>query len=142
MNMVSESEARCHTRQLSMIFLFKCTSYSDKCGCHQPIYFASHDITKAPTRATVDTLSANNLKSTVTYSNPVVMTLAPKAVPTSMDWRRQQKVDTMMNAMTQNSTQFLAQLSQREHSAGIRQPGCPCCDPDNPANYVDSMMML
>jgi len=44
----------------------------------------------APTRATVDTLSANNLKSTVTYSNPVVMTLAPKAVPTSMDWRRQQ----------------------------------------------------
>jgi hypothetical protein len=71
----------------------------------------------------------------VSISNPNSATLKP----TAMDWRRQQKVDTMM---TQNSKQLLARLSQQEHAAGVRQAGCPCCDPDNPSNYVDSMMML
>lgn len=63
-----------------------------------------------------------------------------KPTPSAMDWRRQQQVNIMMT--NQDSTQLLAQLSQREHSAGVRQVGCPCCDPDNPSNYVDSMMML
>ena len=36
----------------------------------------------------------------------------------------------------------ISSLFQRQHAPGIRQPGCPCCDPDNPSNVVDSIMML
>jgi len=31
-------------------------------------------------------------------------------------------------------------LTQREHAPGIRRPGCPCCDPDNPSNHLDRIL--
>jgi hypothetical protein len=43
-------------------------------------------------------------------------------------------------AASSNAT--LNQLVEREHAPGIRKPGCPCCDPDNPRNVVDKMMRL
>jgi hypothetical protein len=39
-----------------------------------------------------------------------------------------------------NST--ISSLFDREHAPGIRKPGCPCCDPDNPAALADSFMMM
>jgi hypothetical protein len=57
--------------------------------------------------------------------------------PTSMDWRRQQSVNRAMSSQS-----IISQLSAREHPPGVRRAGCPCCDPDHPNNYVDSMMML
>jgi hypothetical protein len=33
-------------------------------------------------------------------------------------------------------------LSAREHAPGVRRRGCPCCDPDDPENAADMMMML
>ena len=36
----------------------------------------------------------------------------------------------------------ISQLFNREHAPGIRQPGCPCCDPDNPNNVLDKMMSM
>ena len=36
----------------------------------------------------------------------------------------------------------ISQLFNREHAPGIRQPGCPCCDPDNPDNVLDKMMTM
>jgi hypothetical protein len=36
----------------------------------------------------------------------------------------------------------ISKLFDREHAPGIRAPGCPCCDPDNPSNILDNMMML
>ena len=32
-----------------------------------------------------------------------------------------------------NNSNLLARLAQREHAPGMRQPGCPCCDPDHPS---------
>lgn len=37
---------------------------------------------------------------------------------------------------------LLSQLAEREHAPGIRRPGCPCCDPDNPSLVVDQLMQL
>lgn len=36
----------------------------------------------------------------------------------------------------------ISSLFEREHAPGIRKPGCPCCDPDNPAALADSFMMM
>jgi len=41
-----------------------------------------------------------------------------------------------------SSASILSRLSAREHAPGVRRPGCPCCDPDNPSNVVDQMMLL
>ena len=61
------------------------------------------------------------------------------------EWRRRNKMEAQINSDFQVSTSqgIIQQLSEREHHAGgIRRPGCPCCDPDNPSNVVDNMMML
>jgi hypothetical protein len=43
---------------------------------------------------------------------------------------------------TSNNNHDISQLFNREHAPGIRQAGCPCCDPDNPSTIVDKMMMM
>lgn len=59
------------------------------------------------------------------------------ATKSMTDWKRQQNIDKTMTSQS-----IISQLAEREHAPGVRRPGCPCCDPDNPNNYVDSMMML
>lgn len=39
-----------------------------------------------------------------------------------------------------NPTRSISNLFNREHAPGIRQPGCPCCDPDNPNDIIGNMM--
>lgn len=41
-----------------------------------------------------------------------------------------------------NSATIMGQLGERLHAPGIRRPRCPCCDPDNADNMIDSMMAL
>lgn len=48
----------------------------------------------------------------------------------------------IQSALNPSSGNNISKLFEREHAPGIRQPGCPCCDPDNPSNLVDTMMML
>lgn len=60
-------------------------------------------------------------------------------IPSTMDWRRQQTVEKEVTASSQS---IISRLAEREHAPGVRMAGCPCCDPDNVSNYVDSMMML
>jgi hypothetical protein len=48
----------------------------------------------------------------------------------------------IQSALNPSSSSSISKLFEREHAPGIRQPGCPCCDPDNPSNLVDTMMML
>ena len=36
----------------------------------------------------------------------------------------------------------ISSLFEREHAPGIRKPGCPCCNPDDPAALADSFMMM
>jgi len=46
-------------------------------------------------------------------------------------------------ASTATSSQsIMAQLNERQHTPGIRRPGCPCCDPDSADNMIDKMMAL
>lgn len=54
--------------------------------------------------------------------------------------RQQQAVSAQLAGI--NSHSILTRLSEREHAPGVRQPGCPCCDPDHPSNIVDRMMLL
>lgn len=48
----------------------------------------------------------------------------------------------IQSALNPSSSSNVSRLFEREHAPGIRQAGCPCCDPDNPSNLVDTMMML
>ena len=48
----------------------------------------------------------------------------------------------IQNALYPSSATSIANLFEREHAPGIRQPGCPCCDPGDPSNITDRMMML
>jgi len=57
--------------------------------------------------------------------------------PSANDWRRQQSVER-----TFNSDSLLSRVSKMEHAPGMRTPGCPCCDPNDPQNFADSMAML
>mmetsp|Transcript_22602 Transcript_22602/g.32822 ORF Transcript_22602/g.32822 Transcript_22602/m.32822 type:complete len:368 (-) Transcript_22602:368-1471(-) len=58
---------------------------------------------------------------------------------TAMDWRRRQDAQ---NSITTKRISTIQKLAEREHAPGIRRPGCPCCDIDNPSNIVDEMLML
>lgn len=51
------------------------------------------------------------------------------------------KINRFASSSNSSST-LLSRLSEREHAPGLRRRGCPCCDPDDPANIVDQMMQL
>lgn len=46
------------------------------------------------------------------------------------------------NALNPSMSNKISKLFDREHAPGIRQPGCPCCDPENPSTLIDNLMML
>lgn len=57
--------------------------------------------------------------------------------------KRQMKYErAVQRALNPSSATSIAKLLEREHAPGIRQAGCPCCDPGNPSNIADMMMML
>jgi hypothetical protein len=45
-------------------------------------------------------------------------------------------------ALNQGSRSNISSLFDREHAPGIRKPGCPCCDPDDPSVVADNIMMM
>jgi hypothetical protein len=73
--------------------------------------------------------SVNNLEPLATL---------PSAAATSGNPRRPQQ----QQAQLTSATSILQRLGEREHAPGIRRPGCPCCDPDSPENFVNQMMQL
>lgn len=68
----------------------------------------------------------------------------PRRTETAMDWRRRQNTDARLDALSSGGRTMSAiqRLAAREHAPGVRRPGCPCCDPDDPANVVDGMIPL
>ena len=59
--------------------------------------------------------------------------------------RLQQTAERELNLLSSldgGSNDPLSRLAQREHAPGMRQPGCPCCDPDNPQNIVDQFLQF
>jgi tRNA G37 N-methylase Trm5/tRNA(Phe) wybutosine-synthesizing methylase Tyw3 len=41
-----------------------------------------------------------------------------------------------------DSNASISRLFDRQHAPGIRQAGCPCCDPDNPSALLENMMNM
>lgn len=64
---------------------------------------------------------------------------ASKGLDSKMAWRKQQE---MSNIGKNSSSSIIQQIYEREHAPGIRRAGCPCCDPDDPSNALDEMMLL
>ena len=64
------------------------------------------------------------------------------APPTAYKSRHQAIATTGALGESSTASSSITRLFDREHAPGIRQPGCPCCDPDNPNNVIDTMMML
>mmetsp|Transcript_22109 Transcript_22109/g.65559 ORF Transcript_22109/g.65559 Transcript_22109/m.65559 type:complete len:352 (-) Transcript_22109:3527-4582(-) len=86
-------------------------------------------------------------ESASSSSRPTPPSSVP-AVETATDWRRRQNMTQQVNSVLQSAEGGgggqcpIQRLSEREHALGVRMAGCPCCDPDNPSNVVDSMMMV
>jgi len=47
-----------------------------------------------------------------------------------------------LSSSTMNSTSSVSRLFSREHAPGIRKPGCPCCDVENPSVLADKFLMM
>jgi hypothetical protein len=73
-----------------------------------------------------------------TYYRPVEQNPEQQGVAntemTQSDWRMKQKM------MAESSSSIIRQISDLEHAAGVRRPGCPCCDSDNLSNIVDKLL--
>ena len=93
-------------------------------------------MTTQPSRVVAPTPATSTTKTTVAATtNSGSMMFSSIA-----SQRQQQAADRALSQSTNSS--LLSRLNEREHAPGIRRPGCPCCDPDNPANVVDQMMQL
>jgi hypothetical protein len=87
--------------------------------------------------------SISNRLSEQPSSSPDVSRRVP-SVNSRAALRQQQAASLELNraAATASSSHLLSRLVEREHAPGIRQAGCPCCEPDHPSNVVDKMMLL
>lgn len=81
--------------------------------------------------ADMDAASANNEKGSLKQSSSVLSGKAPA--------QHQRAIQSALNPSTKSS---ISSLFNREHAPGVRQAGCPCCDPESVSNVVDAMMML
>jgi hypothetical protein len=65
------------------------------------------------------------------------------AVPNTVTANASKPPGTNATSSVNTSSQsIIAQLNERQHAPGIRQPGCPCCDPDSATTVIDQMMAL
>jgi hypothetical protein len=89
------------------------------------------------------TMSTTESKSTAT--NTTKQSSSSQQTTSTVSLRRkQQAMAQRLDATTNSSSSLLARLSEREHAPGVRRPGCPCCDPDDPSNasMVYQLMQL
>ena len=70
---------------------------------------------------------------------PISASSAAAAAPAAFKPKHQVAITQALSSRQGNN---ISKLFEREHAPGIRRPGCPCCDPDNPSNILDNMMML
>jgi hypothetical protein len=103
-------------------------------------------VLKRPTQDRVSVLSrdsnvlsssASNSRSSYSASQPPTST---RYTPVNLQSASSAHVNRQ--GSTQSQSDYLAQLKEIDHAPGVRRAGCPCCDPDNPANVADSMMNL
>lgn len=105
----------------------------------------SEPITPPSVKETATTNPPNAATNSKTPTQQRVPASVNRRTESAMDWRRRQTMEGSLNlppSMNGGSQSMIQRLAQREHAPGVRRTGCPCCDPENPANVVDNMMML
>eukprot|EP00814_Leptocylindrus_danicus_P016839 CAMPEP_0116017954 /NCGR_PEP_ID=MMETSP0321-20121206/8362_1 /TAXON_ID=163516 /ORGANISM="Leptocylindrus danicus var. danicus, Strain B650" /LENGTH=365 /DNA_ID=CAMNT_0003488259 /DNA_START=129 /DNA_END=1223 /DNA_ORIENTATION=+ len=94
----------------------------------------------ANTTAIDNSSSTSGVTSTKQHPNNAIITNANAStgLDSKMAWRKQQE---MTNIGKSSSGSIIQQMYAREHAPGVRRAGCPCCDPDDPSNVIDQMML-
>lgn len=88
-------------------------------------------------RRVIDESESSSTAQTASFvSSSSVTTTSIRGQPPP---RHQKAIAQALNSRRSNT---ISRLFDREHAPGIRQSGCPCCDPDNPSTIAESMMML
>jgi hypothetical protein len=93
--------------------------------------------TQVPNSASATTSTVGN---TITKS-----IISSRPVPLKHQRAVQQALISSSSNISSSSSMnnaTIAQFFEREHAPGIRQAGCPCCDPENPSALIERMMML
>ena len=85
-------------------------------------------------KSKINTTSSDTENYSIVEPNNLISTGLNSAVA----WKQKRKMDNSILG----SSSIIQQIYEREHEPGIRRPGCPCCDPDDPSNILDKMMML
>lgn len=81
--------------------------------------------------------SGNESATTITKPNMAVTTTTSLR---GLSFNSKQQTSILQYQSSNNAS--IARLFDREHAPGIRQAGCPCCDPENPSSLMDTFMML
>ena len=109
---------------------------------------SSSTASSSTTAVGTTTTHLSSLSSSSQQQKPTASMSSP-SINSTVRRRQQQAADrALSNAAVaigeggSNSNSMLSRLSSREHAPGVRRPGCPCCDPDNPTNVVDRMLLL
>lgn len=99
----------------------------------------------------VETTSKNfviNRKTNTIKNIPSTSTSLPAPppnpnTPTQVFSQNTSREKQKMNILPSSTISGAAAKNEaRAHAPGIRARGCPCCDPDDVRNVMDSMMML
>jgi hypothetical protein len=99
-------------------------------------------VIRRPTSSTTSAASASKNDS----NNKLVNNSSTTATKSQSDWRQQQKQTGKLGGApsslsSASGSNIIQRLAERErHAPGLRRPGCPCCDPDNPSNVMDQMI--
>jgi hypothetical protein len=123
-------------------------------GCEAPEYGQDFPPLEEKKSDDVETTTVSSVaKSIKTQGNFVIKrpvddndeteTETQKAMPSApTSYKSRHQAATTTGALGESTSSSISRLFNREHAPGIRQAGCPCCDPDNPNNVIDTMMML
>ncbi|GMI15256.1 hypothetical protein TrVE_jg259 [Triparma verrucosa] len=86
----------------------------------------------------------NNTVSTLPSPSPPSSSPSPSpSSPALIFSSNTSREKSKMSIIPTSTVRGAAALNEeREHAPGVRKRGCPCCDPDDPRNVMDSMMML
>ncbi|KAL3903630.1 MAG: hypothetical protein SGARI_005288, partial [Bacillariaceae sp.] len=56
--------------------------------------------------------------------------------------KHQKAIQGALGSSSASASASISRLFDRQHAPGIRQAGCPCCDPDNPSALLENMMNM
>lgn len=135
---LSTSEDKADAEQ-ALLFLSKCVSRETLLRAVPTAASAEVDIDASNAISSVD---ASTSKAPLT-KEPTLPTHPTLPSPTDLTPKQPSVLVPSQRAISSFLKPTAKPLVTRKHdkNAGVRQRGCPCCDPDNIDNIVDSMFM-